>query len=150
MGTESKERNGQHFQVSGVGGSGITHLTTDADQKLLWLHYPNSHLWRMMRTGKGRGKRRNKTRFKKKKIIKDRSKGMVLEAGAWLNDVYSNKAGAEQNKCFIAQTWLETLVHPKRILLMIQNHISYHCAKTETMIYYISGTLGLLCYWHNH
>lgn len=50
---------------------------------------------------KGEGERRNKTRFKKKKkIIKDRSIGMVFEAGVWLNDVYSNKAGAEQNKCY--------------------------------------------------
>lgn len=49
---------------------------------------------------KGEGERRNKTRFKKKKIIRNSSRGMVLEAGTRLNGMYSNKAVAEQNKCY--------------------------------------------------
>lgn len=45
---------------------------------------------------KGEGERGNKTRLKKK-IIEDRGRGMVFEARAWPN---SNKAGAEQSKCY--------------------------------------------------
>lgn len=67
--------------------AGFTHLTTDADQKLLWLHYPNSHLWRMLRRTGGWGRRRKEEQHKIK-IIKDRSRGMVVKAGTQLNDVY--------------------------------------------------------------
>lgn len=78
---EGKEQIGQHYWVWGV-----THLTTDADQKLLWLHYPNSHLRRMLRTG---GSRRGEREEQNKiiKIIKDRSRGMAIKPGAKLNDV---------------------------------------------------------------
>lgn len=80
---ESKERSGQRYWVRG-----FTHLTTDADQKLLWLHYPNSHLWRMLRRTGGEGRGRKEEQHKIKKIIKDRSRGMVVKAGTQLNDVH--------------------------------------------------------------
>lgn len=71
--------------------AGFTHLTTGADQKLLWLHYPNSHLWRMSRRTVGEGERgERKDKNKKKKIKKDRS-GMVVKAETQLNDVYQTK-----------------------------------------------------------
>lgn len=59
-------------------GRGFTHLTTGADQKLLWLHYPNSHLWRTSGRTVGRDRGRT-TKDKKimiiKKLWKDREVG---------------------------------------------------------------------------
>lgn len=105
------QKNGQHYHVS---RGGVTHLITDADQKLLWLHYPNSHLQRMMRTGKGRGKGGTKQDLKKNHKRQKQRDGVW---GRGMDNWHVFKQSwcwAEQmlQVAFVARTWWETLVHP--------------------------------------
>lgn len=88
-GTETRDKNGQHYQTSGEGYTPNNRCRPEAPLTSL----PKLTPAKNDEDRKGEGERRNKTRFKKNL----RGKGVVCEVGAWLK---SNKAGAEQNKCY--------------------------------------------------